>query len=297
MHLFSNIWLSCVMCDVVHATQTFMSIFYIALPCGAALGYGVSGLLAARISWRVPFFAEGIIMLFLSIMCLMIPSNEKYREYQAALARESASIGGGGVSESEDIAIVLEKTKASMMNSEETLGLLEGDTESTVSAIGMTREEVIQMKSDRKYNILQAIYALGTNPSYVFAALAATAYTFVVGGLAFWAPTVVSDLLNWSPERANLAFSAVCAVTGLFGSFFGGILLDFIGGAVGMRGASRAFVLCTIYIGIALPLGTAAFFMRNAYLFFAFLFVAELFVVCIMCYRSRFCLTFLCVIL
>lgn len=265
-----------------------MSIFYIALPCGAALGYGVSGLLASRISWRIPFFAEGIIMLVLSLLCLLIPSTDKYKEYQQYKQSLAASSGSDPVEGSESMTVVLEKARASFREDAESQGLLNNNNNDTMTAtvdemseMGMTREELLQMKKDKRYNIFQAIVALGTNPCYVFAALAATAYTFVVGGLAFWAPTVVADLLDWSPERANLAFSAVCAVTGLFGSFFGGIFLDLIGGASGMKGASRAFLLCTIYIGIALPLGTVAFLMRSPVLFFLFLFMAELFVVCI----------------
>jgi MFS family permease len=260
---------------------TFMSIFYIALPCGVALGYGVSGFLAARVSWRLPFMIEAVLMLICAIACLFIPPSERYKEYREYKERLER---GELVYAEEDVTLILEKNlKQSTEENPEVLGLVK-DNESNyntdeVSEFSFAKEEPpIQHTNEKKYNIFQAIYALALNPTYVFATLGATVYTFVVGGLAFWAPSVVATLLDWDPEYANLAFSAVCVVTGLFGSFFGGIVLDFIGGAEGMRGASRAFMLCTIYTLVALPLGTIAFSLRSAIPFFILLSVAELFV-------------------
>lgn len=65
------------------------------------------------------------------------------------------------------------------------------------------------------------------NGGFLSTVLGYAAYTFVVGGLAFWMPTyIVRYFPEVGIEKANLVFGAVTVVGGFFGTVLGGWLAD-----------------------------------------------------------------------
>ena len=54
-----------------------LSFFYIAIPVGAAAGYGLGGWLSASYSWHVAFFAGGVPGLVLGAMAFFMPEPER----------------------------------------------------------------------------------------------------------------------------------------------------------------------------------------------------------------------------
>ncbi|WP_243382384.1 spinster family MFS transporter [Geothrix alkalitolerans] len=52
------------------------------------------------------------------------------------------------------------------------------------------------------------------------------AYTFAMGGLSTWGPTLVQRRFGVSTARAGLVFGALAVVTGILGTFLGGWLTD-----------------------------------------------------------------------
>ena len=52
------------------------------------------------------------------------------------------------------------------------------------------------------------------------------AYTFAMGGLSMWGPTLLQRRFAVTTARAGLVFGALAVVTGIAGTFFGGILTD-----------------------------------------------------------------------
>jgi len=64
-------------------------------------------------------------------------------------------------------------------------------------------------------------------PSYVLATAGMTAWTFAVGGIAFWMPRYVSQFRGaYSLRDANLWFGAITVVSGIAATFLGGWTAD-----------------------------------------------------------------------
>ncbi len=65
-----------------------------------------------------------------------------------------------------------------------------------------------------------------TNPAYVLCVLGYAAYTFALGGMAFWMPAFLQRERGFSADRATVQFGAIVVVTGFVGTFAGGWLGD-----------------------------------------------------------------------
>src|SRR3984885_3797405 len=68
---------------------------------------------------------------------------------------------------------------------------------------------------------------LARQGSYALTVLGYAAYTFAVGGLAFWMPTFLERVRGVPASRATTGFGAIVVVTGFLGPFLGGWLGDY----------------------------------------------------------------------
>jgi hypothetical protein len=68
---------------------------------------------------------------------------------------------------------------------------------------------------------------LARQSSYALTVLGYAAYTFAVGGLAFWMPTFLERVRNVPVSQATTGFGAIVVVTGFLGTFLGGWLGDY----------------------------------------------------------------------
>jgi MFS family permease len=66
------------------------------------------------------------------------------------------------------------------------------------------------------------------NVPYLLTVLGYAAYTFALGGLAFWAPAFLERMRGVPKSQATVEFGAIVVVTGLLGTFAGGWLGDFL---------------------------------------------------------------------
>src|SRR5437763_4434173 len=64
------------------------------------------------------------------------------------------------------------------------------------------------------------------NRRYVLTALGYGAYTFALGGLAFWMPAFLERVRGMTHSQATVTFGAITLGTGFFGTFLGGWLGD-----------------------------------------------------------------------
>ncbi len=64
------------------------------------------------------------------------------------------------------------------------------------------------------------------NTPYILTVLGYAAYTFAIGGLAFWAPAFLERMRGVPKSQATVEFGAIIVVTGLVGTFAGGWLGD-----------------------------------------------------------------------
>jgi MFS transporter, Spinster family, sphingosine-1-phosphate transporter len=65
------------------------------------------------------------------------------------------------------------------------------------------------------------------NKPYVLTVLAYSAYTFALGGLAFWMPAFLERARGMPRSEATVSFGTIVVVTGFIGTFVGGWLGDY----------------------------------------------------------------------
>jgi predicted MFS family arabinose efflux permease len=185
-------------------TSRHLAVFYVALPVGAALGYGLGGVLEAAVGWRRAFFFAGLPGLLLALLALRLPGPPRR-------PREAA----GGY-----------------------LRLLSAGT-------------------------------------YLWSVGGYMAYTFALGGFAFWAPKYLVEHYGLPLARADLGFGAITAATGLLGTALGGLLADRFPGRSYVRKQLGFSGFCT---ALAFPLALLAVMSSagQASRFFCLMGLAEL---------------------
>lgn len=139
--------------------------FYLAIPVGSALGYGLGGVVAGAWGWRASFLVAGLPGLALAVLMAFQGDPER-----------------GGL-----------------------------DTEPDT---GASRSYVHRLR----HVFLNRVW-LACTASYV-------AYTFAMGGLSTWGPTLFQRRFGVGTAKAGLVFGGLAVVTGILGTFLGGWLTD-----------------------------------------------------------------------
>ena len=139
-----------------------LTIFYVAIPVGSALGYILGGSIAAASSWRHAFIWAGAPGLLLAL--ILLPFQEPKR------------------------------------------GQMDPKTGEAV----------------QKPTVLEAL-SLFKLANFQLLVWGYTAYTFAVGGFAFWGPTFLERIHNVPGKSAATFFGAVLVVSGLVGTLLGGL--------------------------------------------------------------------------
>jgi predicted MFS family arabinose efflux permease len=139
--------------------------FYLAIPVGSALGYGLGGLVAGVWGWRASFLAAGLPGLILALWMVFQDDPER-----------------GGMDAAPDMDAALPYL-------------------------------------ERLRHVFFNRIWLACTASYV-------AYTFAMGGLSMWGPTLLQRRFGVSTAHAGLVFGGLAVVTGILGTFLGGHLTD-----------------------------------------------------------------------
>jgi MFS family permease len=74
---------------------------------------------------------------------------------------------------------------------------------------------------------LATYLSLARNRPYAFTVLGYAAYTFAMGGLAYWMPAFLERIRGMPEAQATVSFGAIVVVTGFVGTFVGGWLGDY----------------------------------------------------------------------
>ncbi len=108
------------------------------------------------------------------------------------------------------------------------------------------------------------------------------AYTFAIGGFAYWAPTFLFETYGLSLAKANLYFGALTVVAGAIGTLVGGAWGDRAskvdrGEEDPERNAALGYLrVCAITAAIGAPIALACFFSPTYQVFFALVFPCEI---------------------
>ena len=110
------------------------------------------------------------------------------------------------------------------------------------------------------------------NFAYTGTVLGYAAYTFALGGLAFWMPSYLEQVRGVDLSRANFIVGGVTVLAGLGGTFIGGYLGDFWSarikhGHLWVCGLSSAVAIIPTWLALTVP---------SAPMYIVWLFVAEL---------------------
>jgi sugar phosphate permease len=139
--------------------------FYLAIPLGSAIGYGLGGLVAGAWGWRASFLVAGLPGLALALWMAFQPDPER-----------------GAMDASPDL------------------------------------------EADQPY--LTRVKHVFTNRVWLACTLSYVAYTFAMGGLSTWGPTLLQRRFAVSTGQAGLVFGVLAATTGIIGTLLGGWLTD-----------------------------------------------------------------------
>ena len=110
------------------------------------------------------------------------------------------------------------------------------------------------------------------NRAYRLTVLGYAAYTFVLGGVAFWTPAFLERIRGMSKTDATIQFGLIVVVTGFVGTFAGGWLGDFF-----LRRSKNAYLLVSGWATLAAaPVSVAAFVSPHRSVFLPAMVVTQL---------------------
>jgi MFS transporter, Spinster family, sphingosine-1-phosphate transporter len=164
----------------------WMSIFYSATPIGSALGYLVGGAIESAHGWRAAFFVAGGPGLLVALLCLLVVEPPRPVLAAPPVPRDVPPDGA------------------------------EPYREAAATAPGRTRVG----------GLLESARALIRVPLYTGTVLGYCAYTFALGGFAYWAPVYLHRQYGIGAGRASVVFGLVTVAGGSVGTILGGSLAD-----------------------------------------------------------------------
>ena len=198
-----------------------LTIFYTAIPVGAALGYLIGEIVGARFSWRMPFFLSAVPGILVAILILLF-LKEPVRG-----SSDHAQATSGKVDRSGRVTLHAQSQPSAQTS------LLE-------NAPAITRSGTL---------------ALFRNAPYLYATLGMAMVTFSLGGISAWMPSFL-ERTGFSPSSVGITLGAITAGAGLGGTAFGGWLAQ-----RWLRTNPRAlFLISACSAALAVPPALVCFF-------------------------------------
>ena len=220
-----------------------LSVFNMAIPVGAALGYIVGGLMSHHFSWRAAFFVAGAPGLLLAILVLRVKDPPR-----------------GSQDESEGEGDTTRPANAGA-----------GLPAAGLPATGAARVDHPPANAPATGPV--AIYlGLLKRAPYMLVVLGYAAYTFALGGLAVWMPNFLERVHNIPAVQATTSFGAIVVVTGFLGTFVGGWLGDYW-----VKSSRQAYLwMSGVITLVAAPLTFVALTAASSSVYYPAIIAAEL---------------------
>jgi MFS family permease len=231
--------------------------FYMAIPVGSAIGYGVGAVIEPHFGWRTAFLAVTPPGLLLGILCFL---RKDPRRGQADVVNSDAGVA---------IAQLVENDDANPNNLPKTAGS-PNPTES---------KQILNYRAPTRGLQLKDYLTLFRTPSYVLDTAAMAAMTFAIGGIAYWMPKYL-DQDRHAPNLIagvgnGVIFGAITAVAGIIATLLGGLAGDKLrarfSGAYFLVSGVGILIACPFIFLIAItpfPYAWIMIFMAEFFLFF-----------------------------
>eukprot|EP01002_Notosolenus_urceolatus_P014695 NODE_643_length_1886_cov_10.705498_g515_i0.p1 GENE.NODE_643_length_1886_cov_10.705498_g515_i0~~NODE_643_length_1886_cov_10.705498_g515_i0.p1 ORF type:complete len:550 (+),score=54.47 NODE_643_length_1886_cov_10.705498_g515_i0:151-1800(+) len=228
--------------------------FFAMISVGYAVGYGIGAVMTKNVdltdSFLGPHYGQGWRFGFLLIGLLGLPSAWLVLLTPSAYVTVNRKARKTLVSEPEVSAPDTEKPEE-----------IDTDEAPEMSVINESFQRKLPPGWERQqFTLPQAMKALFTNPLFLALTYGYSAYTFVIGALAYFAPTFAGEFdKDAGLEAQNLIIGGITVVTGIFGTAFGGAMVDKLGGSAGTPGFARSLKFSVLVTLLAFPLGVGCF--------------------------------------
>ncbi|GAY38856.1 hypothetical protein CUMW_039910 [Citrus unshiu] len=231
----------------------WLSMFYMCIPTGVALGYVYGGLVGSHLNWRYAFWGEAILMLPFAVLGFVI----KPLQLKGFAPAESGK--------AQVVASVSEGSEASNLNDHVSEDISDQASERSIKSIGESRflNQLSQFSKDMKDLLQEKVYVVNV--------LGYIAYNFVIGAYSYWGPKAGYNIYHMS--NADMMFGGVTIVCGIVGTISGGFILDQMGATI-----SNAFKLLSAATFLGAISCLTAFCLSSLYGFLALFTVGELLV-------------------
>nr|KYP54518.1 Protein spinster isogeny 1 [Cajanus cajan] len=237
----------------------WLSIFYMCIPAGYAIGYVYGGLVGSHFGWRYAFWVEAILMFPFAILgFVMKPLQLKGfapTDSEKALTVEIVGSEVQGVEASN--------------GKDEPLSLKSEFRDK--SSLEPSKSKSATTILDQFSRFLKDMKELLLNKVFVVNVLGYIAYNFVLGAYSYWGPKVGYSIYHMT--NADMIFGGITVVCGIFGTLGGGFVLDFMTSSI-----SNAFKLLSVTTFIGGACCFCAFLFRTEYGFLALFAIGELLV-------------------
>lgn len=245
----------------------WLSVFYMCIPVGMALGYVYGGVIGGLFSWRVAFWMEAVFMLPCALIAIV-----------------SDPIQMKGVGTRSELGDVYDPTKSTSLSIEDG-GKQEGDKfrfadeSSKDHGKSTIHSDSLWQRLSRCFNsfithseaFLEDIKTLFRSRVYTINVLGSIAYNSVLGAYSYWGPRAGYAIFNL--EKADLVFGGMTVVCGIFGTLAGGIILDKIGSTI--LNGFKLLAIATFVGGVAC---FVSFLSRTLKVFLPLFALGELFI-------------------
>ncbi|ERN14178.1 probable sphingolipid transporter spinster homolog 2 isoform X1 [Amborella trichopoda] len=190
----------------------WLSVFYMCIPTGIALGYVYGGLVGDHFSWRVAFWGEALLMVPFAILGFLIKPL-KLRGFASSKTRKSAirvQIDASEVKDNQVLEGADNLLKGSELNDDisKKHSISEGKPK--------VRNQFLRFWDDMKVLLCDVVYITNV--------LGYISYNFVIGAYSYWGPKAGYDIYHMA--NADLMFGAITIICGIFGTLAGGYILD-----------------------------------------------------------------------
>ncbi|KDO78751.1 hypothetical protein CISIN_1g0089572mg, partial [Citrus sinensis] len=231
----------------------WLSMFYMCIPTGVALGYVYGGVVGSHLNWRYAFWGEAILMLPFAVLAFVI----KPLQLKGFAPAESGK--------AQVVASVSEGSEASNLNDHVSEDISDQASERSIKSIGESRflNQLSQFSQDTKVLLQEKVYVVNV--------LGYIAYNFVIGAYSYWGPKAGYNIYHMS--NADMMFGGVTIVCGIVGTISGGFILDQMGATI-----SNAFKLLSAATFLGAISCLTAFCLSSLYGFLALFTVGELLV-------------------
>ncbi len=218
------------------------AIFFAAIPIGSAAGYALGGLVDQRFGWRAAFFIAGLPGIALSLLCLGLKDPPRGARDAPHPALPTAPLA------SRDLQSRPAPSEA-------------GGNPLRSAARG-----------EREDGVWRSYTRLLKNRPYRLTVLGYAAYTFALGGLAFWAPAFFERVRGMSKSEATVQFGVIVVATGFLGTFAGGWAGDYF-----LKKSKEAYLLVSGWLTLAAaPAALLGFLSTNRAVYMTAIVATEL---------------------